>query len=100
MLHVLVRSFNFSNFVNMLQRDRAYPVMTRPSSSLLNSGCLFNKVCGRGSFERKCEGSVRLDGDEGWDWYAWSKMGRSAVELLAKIDGFDTPRTQGWPYWR
>lgn len=94
MLHPFVCSFNFCDFVYMLQADGAGDLVTRFASSLLNPGCFFQKVCCKWCFGNEREGTVRLDGYQGWDWNAGLDMCGPGVEFFAEVHGFDTPGTK------
>ena len=44
MLHVLVRSFNFCDFIHVFEADRSYNLMAWLACTLLKAGCSFQEV--------------------------------------------------------
>ena len=100
MLQMLIGGFNLCNLVHVFEADRPDCLVARSAGSLLDVGCFFQEVRHGRCFGDKGEGPIGLDGDHCRNWYSWGNVGRTSVELFAKVHRLDTTSTEsrsdGW----
>ena len=85
MPQMFIGSFNLCNLVHVFEADGPNCLVAWSAGSLLDACCLFEKVRHRWGFRDEGEGSIGLYGDQGGDWGSGGDVGRSSVELLAKV---------------
>lgn len=97
---MLVGSLYFCDFVHVLETDCADYVVTGTAGAFLNSSSLFEEVGDGRGFRDEREGSVGLYGNESRGWDTRLKVGRSCVELFAKVHRLHTTGSESGTHRR
>ena len=96
MLEMLVSCLDLRNFIDVFEGDGAIELVSWFSGALFDTGCLLDKVRGRGCFCDERKGTVRVDCNEGRNRDTGLYVCCPRVKLLAKVHRFYSTCTQCW----